>query len=504
MAQTHVEIETKYELPEDTDVPALDSLPHVASVAEPVAHELEATYFDTRELDLAAAGVTVRRRTGGDDAGWHVKLPVADGRYEVHEPLGRSTKTVPKPIREIVQTITRDAALQPVVTVRTHRTVHRLLDAGDDVLAEVSDDRVTSQGPGETVPRAWRELEIELVGADSSLLDGADRVLKDHGLEPSSSQSKLRRALGDRAPQPHERTDAPRHDRSAALVQARLGVLVDEVRQFDPLVRADAPDSVHRMRVATRRLRSVLATFRPLFDREVTEPLRDDLKWFAGVLGDARDAEVLRKRLLAQLDKESPEMVRGNARSYVDKVFASRYRDAHRFCMQNMQSSRYLELVDRLEQLASAPPWADGAQRRGPGVLRKRVRHDYKRLDRRVRNVRRARDKDERAERFHEVRKAAKRVRYATEPLEPVYGKKAKRLEKAMKQVQSVLGDHQDTAVTRRELHQLSDRAATERVNAYSMGVLDIRQEQRAAKKRAQFASTWGKASSKRLRGWLS
>jgi CHAD domain-containing protein len=503
MAHAHVEIETKYDLGEDAEVPSLDSLPRVASVAEPVAQQLEATYFDTRQLDLAAAGVTVRRRTGGDDAGWHAKLPTEQGRFEVHEPLGRSTKTVPKAIREVLQTITRDAALEPVVTVRTHRTVRRLLDADDDVLAEVSDDRVTSQRPGEAVPRAWRELEIELVGADTSLLDGATELLKARGLEPSSMQSKLRRALGDRAPEEGETAGTSRNDSCTAIVQGRLADLVAEVRRFDPLVRADAPDAVHRMRVATRRLRSALATFRPLFDRDVTETLRVDLKWFAGLLGDARDAEVLRERLLTQLDGEPPEMVRGHVRDFIDRDLTNTYREAHRFCLQHMQSSRYLELVDRLDQLATSPPWREDAHRRKLGFLRERVGREYKRLSRRVESAGRAHGAAEKAERYHEVRKAAKRVRYATEPLIPVYGKQAKRLGKAMKRVQSLLGDHQDSAETRRELHQMSDRAASARVNAYSLGVLDVRQEQRAVIKRSEFKSTWDKASRKKLRTWL-
>jgi CHAD domain-containing protein len=290
----------------------------------------------------------------------------------------------------------------------------------------------------------------------------------------------------------------------AAVVQAHLAGLVADVRRLDPSVRVDAPDAVHRMRVTTRRLRSTLATFRPLFDRDVTEPLRDDLKWFAGLLGDARDAEVLRERLLEQLDEEPVEMVRGQVRGFVEDVYSARYREAHRFCLQNMQSPRYLDMIERLDELTTSPPWADGAEARSVGFLRKRVRHDYRRLSQRVAAVSLAQDEHEKTERYHEVRKAAKRVRYATEPLVGIQGKKAKRLRKAMKQVQSVLGDHQDAAVTRRELHQLSDVAATEQVNAYSLGVVDIRQEQQAAAKRAQFASTWDNVSRKKLRAWLS
>ena len=165
MPTAQLEIETKYDLGDDRDLPSFDGLPGVASVAEPVVHELEATYFDTRDLVLAAAEISVRRRTGGHDAGWHVKLPMEEGRFEVHEPLGRATKTVPKALRQILQTVTRGSALVPVVFIRTRRTAHELLDADGHVLAEVSDDRVTAQDPagGETAPRAWRELEVELV-----------------------------------------------------------------------------------------------------------------------------------------------------------------------------------------------------------------------------------------------------------------------------------------------------------------------------------------------------
>ena len=152
-----------------------------------MVYELEATYFDTRDLALTAAGITARRRTGGHDAGWHVKLPVEEGRFEVHEPLGRATKTVPKALRQILQTVTRGSALEPIVVIRTHRTAHELLDADGHVLAEVSDDRVTAQNPagGETAPRAWRELEVELVHGSDSLLEATARLLEAHGIEPS-------------------------------------------------------------------------------------------------------------------------------------------------------------------------------------------------------------------------------------------------------------------------------------------------------------------------------
>ena len=61
-------------------------------------------------------------------------------------------------------------------------------------------------------------------------------------------------------------------------------------------VRVDAPDAVHRSRVATRRSRSALRTFVPLFKRRRVRALRNELAWHADHLGAPRDAEVLKER----------------------------------------------------------------------------------------------------------------------------------------------------------------------------------------------------------------
>src|SRR5262245_33402533 len=144
MASAHTEIERKYDVDEDADLPSLEGLPGVDRV-DSVTEELEATYFDTGDLDLAAASVTLRRRTGGADEGWHLKLPGSgDERLELQLPL---QKTPPKPFREAVRVHTRGRPLKPVATVRTHRTEHRLLDANGHALAMACDDTVTAHTP---------------------------------------------------------------------------------------------------------------------------------------------------------------------------------------------------------------------------------------------------------------------------------------------------------------------------------------------------------------------
>jgi len=498
------EVEDKYDVDEDTELPDLAGLPGVASVAPPEQHELEATYVDTPGLALARARITLRRRTGGHDAGWHLKLPVGDERYEVHEPLGEAGEPVPERLRDALRVVIRDERLLPVVTLRNRRTAHRLLDGRDRVLAEVADDRVTAWSGDATAPRHWREWEVELVEGDRDLLQAAAEVLVAAGATPSAVSSKLARALGKAIPA-DPAPSTPQPDSSAGeIVRLRLAEQVAELVRRDPLVRCDAPDSVHKMRVATRRLRSALTTFRPFLDREVTEPVRDELKELARVLGEARDAEVLRETIEETLDAAPPDVPGDEARAHVVSGLTLRYERAHARVVTAMGSERYLALVDRLHALATEPPLTPKADRPTHDVLRRRVRREWKRLRTRVHAVEGVEDPAGRTEALHEVRKAAKRLRYAVEPLVPAYGPDAARLVKRLKRVQSTLGDHHDSLVARAELPQLARRAATDGVDVYALGMLHVRLEERAAAAEAGFEEAWRRASRKRLRSWLS
>ena len=500
----HVEVEEKYDVDERTPLPDLSGLPGVASVAVPEEHQLEATYVDTPGLALARARTTLRRRTGGHDAGWHLKLPADDGRYEAHEPLGDADGPVPDRLRDVLRVVVRDDPLLLVVTVRNRRTAHRLLDERGRVLAEVADDRVTTWSGDTTAPRHWREWEVELVEGGHDLLEAAAEALVAAGATPSATTSKLARALGDRLPAAPERIALDADTSAGIVVRDRLAEQVAELVRRDPLVRCDAPDAVHKMRVATRRLRSALATFRPFLDREVTEPLRDELKELGRVLGDARDAEVLRETIEETLDAARPDVPSDEARSHVVSGLRLRYERAHARAVAAMGSERYLALVDRLHALAAEPPLTGKADEPTDDVLRRRVRHDWKRVRTRVRAVEGAEDPAARSDALHEVRKAAKRARYAVEPLVPAYGRDARRLVKRLKRVQSTLGDQHDSLEARAELPQLARRAASDGVDVYALGVLHVRLEERAAAAEAAFDEVWRRASRKKLRSWLT
>src|SRR5829696_2942959 len=117
-----LERERKYDADPDLVLPDLTGIHGVARVTEPQEHLLEATYFDTPDHRLAAVGVTVRRRTGGEDEGWHLKLPSAeeaDARHELRIGLGRAVRTVPKRFRTTVDGLVGDQELSAVATVTT-------------------------------------------------------------------------------------------------------------------------------------------------------------------------------------------------------------------------------------------------------------------------------------------------------------------------------------------------------------------------------------------------
>jgi CHAD domain-containing protein len=284
---------------------------------------------------------------------------------------------------------------------------------------------------------------------------------------------------------------------------ARLREQLAELKYRDPLVRRDVPDAVHKMRVAIRRLRSDLASYRPFLDRNRTEPRRDELKWIAGVLGDARDAEVMQERLSGLISEEPVELVLGQVAQRVDRQLGAAYRLAHRRAVEAMESPRYYTLIDDLDSLVSNPRWDSRAKRPAVDVLPARVAKAFKKLRRRVDAAAEAPDRHSRDERLHEVRKAAKRARYAAEPLVPVVGRDAERFVKATKKLQSVLGDYHDAVVTQPMLRQLAVQAHLDGDNGFTYGRLHARQQAVAAGLRTSYHDAWSRAIAKKRRKWL-
>lgn len=301
-----------------------------------------------------------------------------------------------------------------------------------------------------------------------------------------------------------DRTGDERGCPAAHVVRARIAEQVARVRRLDPLVRAAEPGSVHAMRVALRRLRSALATWRPLLDREVTEPIRAELRWLAEQLGGARDAEVTHDRLRDAASSQEAEALRGPVLARLDADLHERTAAAQQAALTAMRSERYRLLLEALARLALDPPLAELADEPAGAVLPARVRHEWRRARRRVAAAETVEDPTERAVLLHDARKAAKRLRYAAEPLVGLYGKDARRFVKAVKRVQSALGTHHDAAVAGNYLLGAADRAAADGEDTFTYGVLYAGEGAAAADAEADFRRRWRAASRKKLRRWLT
>ena len=458
-----LEIERKYEAPDDLALPDLGVVKGVDSVADPEEHLLVSTYVDTPDLRLLGRGITLRRRTGGTDAGWHLKLPSGEEgqRYELQLPLGSETG-VPARFRATLTAVVGDAMLAPVATLSDRRVVRRLLDAGGHALAEVADDRVEAMTPGSGgAPVRWRELEVELVAGERVLLDRVGRRLTESGARPSTRGSKLAQVLRPPSATP---PSAPTrwHDPVSALVQHRLQTQVRELVLRDPLAREDLPEGIHAMRVATRRLRSAFATDEQFLDRSATRKLARQVARLCDQLGGARDAEVMRERLDHAIQRAlagQPDLARhaGSARTAVLAPLTTRQHEAAAAVRKALAGRRYLALLDRLHRFADAPPWTDAAAQTVREAYLPLVEHDLDRLGRRMLAAADSSlDIGARGRALHRARRAAKRARYAVEPLREVSGEPAERLVQRLKALQAALGDRQDTVVTRAYLLDLT------------------------------------------------
>ncbi|SDM34978.1 CYTH and CHAD domain-containing protein [Streptomyces wuyuanensis] len=564
MAETKREIERKYEATPDTEIPDLTGAAGIADVVEKGVTELDAVYYDTPGLRLAADKITLRRRTGGEDEGWHLKFPVATGiREEIHAPLA---DTVPRVLAGLVRSRTRGTPLVPVVRLRSSRDVRHLVDGQGRLLAELSLDTVHAErlAPGNGTA-GWTEIEVELAdGADPALLGPVGKRLRKAGIKPASSPSKLARALaetepgpatatgagaasaaarrkstaaagpgdtaaahaeeqgssrhadafapagGERAPKAPEAAKSVRH-RGARLGSGQAGEHVlaylreqrDAIVALDPAVRRDLPDSVHQMRVATRRMRSAFKSFRKIVDRSVTDPVGEELKWLAGELGTARDQEVMAERLRGHLDELPHRLLLGPVRSRL-RIWATSHRaDARRRSIAVLDTERYLSLLDTLDTLLDEPPLLPAAKAKPEVALPKAVLRDYDRLAARIEHALGLPAGHDRDLAMHDARKAAKRARYSGEAVTPALGKPAKRFAKRMKAVQTVLGDHQDSVVARETLRDLAVQAHAAGESAFTWGLLFGREEATAADRERELPEAWAEASRPGLRAAL-
>lgn len=501
------ELELKFSVHEPFTLPELvtDSSP-VGSVSRPTKATLRATYYDTPDLRLARSGITLRRRTGGSDAGWHLKLPIvgdqAGARNEITAPLAGTA--IPAELSGLVTAHVRGARLRTVATLRTSRESFALFDRAGEEVAELVDDTV-SVLDGTHVVERFRELEVESKGAKLGFLKKVGAQLEASGAVAGTFMPKAIRALGSRASAPPDVSKpgevTPRSS-AGEVVTAFLQTHVTALFTQDPLVRQGAEDAVHQMRVAARQLRSGLKTFRPLLDEEWAAAIREELNWLASSLGGARDSEVMAARFVRQIDAFEDEGLRAQASAAVTRSLTAAQRRGATQMRASLTSPRYTALLDRLVAATAAPPLTEAAAGRAQDVLPPLANAAWRRLARACDAI----DEDTPDETLHRTRILAKQARYASEACALAFGQPAARLAKQIVKVQDVLGEHQDSTIAAAAVQELarSKTAASSGQLGFALGILYSMQVDAADQARACFPGVWREVGRRTHRAWLA
>ena len=299
-------------------------------------------------------------------------------------------------------------------------------------------------------------------------------------------------------------TQPPRASSAGDVVLAYLRIHAHALRSLESGVRAAEFDSVHQMRVATRRLRATLRTFGPVIPRADSEHLAGELKWLGQVLGLARDREVLPAHLQDSLRPTPPELLIGPVLAHVQGHYAPLRAQARTALLEAFDSPRYHRLLAELDRVAAGPPRGPQAAAPAREVLPAAVRRAFRQAKRRMQRARHAPAGPARDAALHQARKSARRARYAAEAATPAAGKQARRFARQMKRVQSVLGDHHDAVLARQAARDLGVAAYLAGENAFTYGLLHERELHRAERREADARHVWRRAARPEHRRWMN
>lgn len=490
MVSERFERETKYHAPSELVLPDLTVVLRQGERIERATVRLDSVYFDTEQHDLLGRGVTLRCRTGTTDTGWQLKVPTGDARTEIrHDPTGSHT-AVPKELATLVVGLRRGNALRHIVTVHTDRTVHRILDAADRLVAEVADDRVDAAAPGRRAATlsSWREIEAELGPAgNEGILTALDTLLTRSGATVAASPNKVAKALG--ITENRSRGDDSERRRGRTAGEVIHGYLAE---QDDALITGDLMlrrglGGIHGTRVATRRIRSTLRIFADYVDPDRAEPFAVDLSWYAALLGQVRDREVQRARFAAAIADLPDEQVLGPVAARIEQHLLAEQLQHQQALDKAMNGRRYIALLRESARWATDPPFTDLATARA-ARLRGPVRDAAKKVTKHLAAGLGANGGDEE---LHKARKAGKRARYAAELAHPVLGKKTRNSVERYRELQDILGEHQDAVVAARLLRRIAaGTAQNPDENGFTYGLLYAQELRRADHSREQ-AHVW-------------
>lgn len=256
----------------------------------------------------------------------------------------------------------------------------------------------------------------------------------------------------------------------------------------------DRPDAVHQVRTSARRLRAVLTSYGRVLQPGATDPLCEELRWLGLALGEARDAEVLREHLRELLAAEPAELVDQDEVELIERGLDQGVEQGRLHGLAALESERFAALLEWLREFVDNPPLTNDAAEPVWHVVPELLDQNVAAVARRVKTLEEAEDPAARDLALHAIRKKAKRLRYAAEAAEPALGHRAKRLAEWAREVQTELGTHQDTVVSRKWLCEYAVRARALGESTFTFGRLHALEQVRGARAEAAFGEVWGRA----------
>jgi CHAD domain-containing protein len=472
------ETETKLSVESDFRLPTLSGRPLRRRV-------FTSTYFDTLDHCLAQSGITLRRRIENGSGVWQVKLPLDGARREI-ELREMSATTPPQRIVEALVVLLEGKYLVPIANLRTSRTGVSVAH-GENGGAEVVLDTV-SVLRGDSVIQQFRELEVESLHGEEEFVGGLVSVLRGAGARPHDGRPKLFRALS----LAYNLPAAPREDASVEEhIKYRLLKELQLLKQRDPGVRLGGEiEDVHQIRVAARRMRTILLAVRKIARPEWSEPLLDGLKWLGEIFARARDLDV--QMHYFQMEAEQMKV---RDRRPLERFLQYLQREREKTqetLMDEMKSARYLGFLSKLREAAEAPV-LDTSQY----TIADMAARQFRKLQKTIQRLKRSPSNAD----LHRVRIRAKRARYAAELAVTSNGKAITRFIKAAKQFQDLLGTHQDAVLAERYVQGLLRYQAGQQA-AFTAGLLVARASQRREEVRKEFWSEWRRLKKRGKRAW--
>jgi CHAD domain-containing protein len=298
-------------------------------------------------------------------------------------------------------------------------------------------------------------------------------------------------------------TKPPRDSSAGDVVLAYVRIQAHALKTLEPKVRADEFDSVHQMRVTTRRLRAALRTYRQVIPPAVSQHLAAELQWLGRTLGQARDGEVLAAHLRDSLRPVPPELLIGPVQARVQGHFAPQRAAARTALIEALDSPRYHRLLAELDRVAAGPARGPLAAAPAREVLPPAVRRAFRQAKRRMKKTRHTPAGPARDVALHQARKSARRARYAAEAANPAIGKPARTFARQMKRVQTVLGDHHDAVLARQAARDLGVGAHLAGENAFTYGLLHELEARQAERLQAGARHVWHRAARAKHRRWM-